>query len=92
MTNVDFRDRFFFDELGNKNAPNHHAIKMTLLHLSLCHTTICEGLDEEPDKLVYNASSPDELALVNYARFCGYEFLGKDEENLIKVDFFSFFH
>lgn len=60
---------------------------MTLLHLSLCHTTICE-ISEDQGKLLYNASSPDELALVNYARFCGYEFQGKDEENFIRVFYF----
>lgn len=66
---------------------------MTLLHLSLCHTTICDNQPPESplskskqhQPLTYNASSPDELALVNYARFCGYEFRGKDEENIIHI-------
>ena len=82
VTNVDFRDKTFFDELENPDHPNHNHIKMTLLHLSLCHTTLCENKNGE---LIYNASSPDELALVNYAKFCGYEFLGKDENNILSV-------
>ena len=41
-----------------------------------------------PSDLKYNASSPDELALVNGARFLGVTFLGKDNDtNIIKVDF-----
>lgn len=39
--------------------------------LAVCHTIIVE---EKDDEFVYNASSPDELALVNAARFFGYRF------------------
>lgn len=35
---------------------------------------------------MYNASSPDELALVNAAKFFSYTFLGRDEDNNIVVD------
>ena len=35
--------------------------------------------------MVYNASSPDELALVNAAKYFGYEFKGRDEENNIEI-------
>jgi phospholipid-transporting ATPase len=31
--------------------------------------------------LIYNAASPDELALVNFARYCGVEYRGKDKDN-----------
>lgn len=41
--------------------------------LSLCHTVITE---EKDGNIVYNASSPDELALINFARYCGFEYLG----------------
>ena len=51
-----------------------------LIHLSLCHTII---LDERTQK--YNASSPDELALVNAAKFFGAVFLKRDEENNMKI-------
>lgn len=37
--------------------------------LSVCHTCIVE---EKKGKIVYNASSPDELALVNAARYFGF--------------------
>ena len=51
-----------------------------VLHLALCHTII---LDERTGK--YNASSPDELALVNAAKFLGVEFLTRDEENTMTI-------
>ena len=44
--------------------------------LSLCHTIITE--EKSPGQLIYNASSPDELALVNFAKFVGYEYYGMD--------------
>lgn len=83
VSNVDFRDRSFFDDLDNHSSPNHQSIKLTLLHLSLCHTTICDI--SAKNEISYNASSPDELALVNFARYCGYEFQGKDDMNHLLV-------
>jgi phospholipid-transporting ATPase len=52
--------------------------------LGVCHTVICENkTDEESGEtyLSYNASSPDELALVNGARYLGFKFEERDEEN-----------
>jgi phospholipid-transporting ATPase len=34
---------------------------------------------------VYNASSPDELALVNMAKVCGYRFIGTDDDNYMTI-------
>ena len=50
--------------------------------LAITHTIICEKKDNQ---IVYNASSPDELALVNFAKFCGFEYSGLDEDNRICV-------
>jgi phospholipid-transporting ATPase len=47
-----------------------------LIHLALCHTIV---IDERTGK--FNASSPDELALVNAAKFFGASFIKRDEEN-----------
>jgi len=44
--------------------------------LSLCHSIIVENTDEG---IVYNSPSPDELALVNFAKLYGYEYLGTDK-------------
>lgn len=57
-------------------SSNYRCIEAVLLHLALCHTIV---IDERTRK--YNASSPDELALVNAAKFFGAEFLKRDEDN-----------
>jgi phospholipid-transporting ATPase len=50
------------------------------LLLSACHTVIVN-----PKSGTYNASSPDELALVNGAKQLGFEFKHKDEDNAILI-------
>jgi magnesium-transporting ATPase (P-type) len=46
----------------------------------MCHTVIW---DEK--KKQYTAASPDDLALVNAAKQFGYEFKGKNSEDIITV-------
>lgn len=53
-----------------------------LLHLAICHTIV---IDERTGK--FNASSPDELALVNAAKFFGAVFVKRDEDNNMIVSF-----
>ncbi len=50
--------------------------------LALCHTIITEEKDNE---LIYNASSPDELALINFAKYAGFYYKGMDEKNVMTV-------
>jgi magnesium-transporting ATPase (P-type) len=51
-----------------------------LAHLALCHSIV---VDEKSGK--YNASSPDELALVNAAKFFGYQYVQKDENGVLSI-------
>ena len=51
-----------------------------LLLLAACHTVIVN-----PKNGTYNASSPDELSLVNGAKQLGFEFIQKDEKNNIII-------
>jgi len=44
--------------------------------LAVCHTLVVETKN---GVLKYNASSPDELALTNAARYFGYKFLDRDD-------------
>lgn len=76
ITNVNFEDQHFFDHLNNTAHPNNKNIQNYLDCLALCHTVIIEQKD---GKIFYNASSPDELALVNAAKFFGVAFAGRDE-------------
>lgn len=61
-----------------------------MMFLAISHTIITdEKTDEETgEKIVeYNASSPDELALLNFAKYLGFEFLGTDSKKTMKVKF-----
>ena len=78
ITNVNFEDPVFFKHLTDSSHENYHSIRNYLDCLALCHTVLLENKD---GKIFYNASSPDELALVNAAKFFGVQFLGRDEES-----------
>jgi magnesium-transporting ATPase (P-type) len=75
----------FFQHLSDPNHHNHKAIKNFLECLALCHTVV---IDEKDGLSSYNASSPDELALVNAAKYLGVTFVEKDDNNnlIIKKD------
>lgn len=85
VTNVDFHDGELFDILGNKKEIEYKNIKQTLFFLSICHSVVVEPSNE--NSTVYNASSPDEMALVNFAKFCGMEFKGTNDNNEIIIKF-----
>ncbi|KAK4541025.1 hypothetical protein LTR36_008394 [Oleoguttula mirabilis] len=46
--------------------------KLMILSMALCHTCLPERDRDDDDSITYQASSPDELALVNAARELGY--------------------
>ena len=68
--------------MEDPNHPNNTHIVEVLLHLTLCHTIV---IDERTGK--FNASSPDELALVNAAKFFGAVFVKRDEDNNMIITF-----
>lgn len=45
-------------------------------------------IEKKGDEITYNASSQDELALVNFAKFANYEYSGMDSENnmILKIN------
>jgi magnesium-transporting ATPase (P-type) len=70
--------------MHNQNHQNNVYIHKVCGLLALCHTII---IQEKEGRTYYNASSPDELALVNAARHFGYSFVNRDEYNNLIVDF-----
>jgi len=76
MDNVDFADKNLCEllDITKCDDKRREYIKKTLLHLSCCHTV---GIDEKNN---YLASSPDELALVSFAKKIGYEFYERDQK------------
>ena len=84
ISNVNFDDALFYQHFRNRRSENYTQIERVLLNLAICHTIIIE---HKNGKLNYNASSPDELALVNAARYFGVKYVERDEENNIFIDF-----
>ena len=74
ISHVDFVDPKF--------DPKHPNAFEFLVHLACCHTIISE---ERDGQIEYKASSPDELALVNAAKFFGFEFIGRDRDQNIQL-------
>mmetsp|Transcript_30711 Transcript_30711/g.30191 ORF Transcript_30711/g.30191 Transcript_30711/m.30191 type:complete len:527 (+) Transcript_30711:388-1968(+) len=84
VSNVNFDDPIFYKHFRDQDSENYAMIEKVILNLALCHTIIAEMKE---GSLKYNASSPDELALVNAARFFGVKFLDRDEDNVITILF-----
>lgn len=62
---MNFHDPTFFTDI--MEPEKKIKIEESILCIALCHTVIVESGNKK-----YNASSPDELALVSFAKFCGY--------------------
>ena len=73
---VDFDDPVFFQLLENDKSVEYNSITEALKCLGLCHTIVRD------EKGNYNATSSDELALVNFAKYGGFEFMGTSKENI----------
>ncbi|XP_039014026.1 phospholipid-transporting ATPase 3-like [Hibiscus syriacus] len=56
-----------------RNEPNQDACKNFFRCLAICHTVLPEG-NESPEKIKYQAASPDEAALVLAAKNFGFFF------------------
>lgn len=56
-----------------RDEPNPDICKEFFRCLAICHTVLPEG-DESPDKITYQAASPDEAALVTAAKNLGFFF------------------
>ena len=83
ITNVNFNDEKFFKDFQD---PEHEKrISDFLFSLALCHTIIIS--ENQDGHISYNASSPDELALVNAARYLGCFFRERTDDNEMIVRF-----
>lgn len=80
VTNVNFEDPKLWEHLKDKSHPNHTNLHRFIECLGICHTVIAEEkVLKGQNTIVYNASSPDELALVNGMRHFGFFFKERDE-------------
>ena len=60
-----------------------------LINLAANHTVQVETKYQDKGNIIYNASSPDELALVNGARYLGVTYIGRDttDNNIYNISF-----
>ncbi|XP_069825944.1 phospholipid-transporting ATPase IB isoform X1 [Dendropsophus ebraccatus] len=75
----DFDDPKLFQNIEGE-SPTALVIKEFLTLLAVCHTVVPEKEDE---KIIYQASSPDEGALVKGAKKLGYVFTGRTPDSVI---------
>ena len=89
ITNVNFRDDMFYSDIEDRNSDQYELIMKFMFHLAVCHTVIIQNENDETGKrqITYSASSPDELALVNAARYFGFCFKDWDADNNISIEF-----
>ena len=85
---MNFEDPDFHNHIKDANHENNQYLKRFHEALGLCHTVIADvKVDKQGNKYIaYNASSPDELALVNGARHLGFFFRERDEDNNMICD------
>jgi len=55
-----------------------------MFFLATCHTIVIDS-----KKNSYNSSSPDELALVNFAKQFGFEFSARDADDNLTISEFN---
>jgi magnesium-transporting ATPase (P-type) len=69
-----------------KDEANQEAIRKFFTVLAVCHTVIPEQDRNNPDEIVYQASSPDEAALVKAASLLGFHFFKRTPNSVsIKI-------
>lgn len=75
VTNVNFEDEQLWQHLNDESHPQNAHVRKFIECIGICHTVISEDKEVKGQKCkVYNASSPDELALVNGMRHFGFAF------------------
>lgn len=85
VKNVDFEDPKVWTSRKTQFASEDCIrLKEAIICLGLCHNVVLEHNGD------YNASSPDELAFVNFAKLVGCEFRGIDEDNFVVLDEFGY--
>jgi phospholipid-transporting ATPase len=84
ISNFNLQDEEFEKHLNDKLHENYFNINQFMIALATCHTVIIEQNSE--NKVVYQSSSPDEMALVNCARHFKYFFKDRDINNNIFLD------
>ena len=87
VTNFNFHDDEFTNHSQDPSHPNYQNIQNFIEALALCHSGVTEkSAVEGDDNVTYSASSPDELALINAAKYFGYYFKYRDEHGNMEIE------
>lgn len=88
VNGVIYKDKKDLDTLLNKKTlesdierENFDKLNDFFKVLSICHTVMIEN-DEQLGEIKYQASSPDELALIDGAKAGGYKFIARNVNNI----------
>jgi len=75
------KDESFETILKEKtNGQNQYNNAINYLHhLALCHTIVTSKDPRDETKFILNSSSPDELSLLNAAKYYGIKFMERNE-------------
>jgi len=89
ISNVNFCDEYLTNLLGQDvefraKDKEFKKVEEFILCMALCHTVLV-NFDEKSGKTLYNAASPDELALVNAAKLLGYSFESRNNNGDLTI-------
>ncbi len=57
--------------------------------MAICHTIVSSRDPKDESKIMLNASSPDELSLINGAKYYGVKFVERTSSNQILIKNFN---
>lgn len=84
IENFDFFDNEFMDHIKDDDHENYNNIKYFLLCICICNSVFTEK--NKKNELIFEGSSPDEIALINAARYFKYIFLKRKNGNKILLE------
>ena len=85
ITNFNMADSDFDDLLASENSEEYSKVMEFLSHLAICHTIVTSQDPKDETKFILNSSSPDELSLINGAKYYGKQFLERNIYNEIII-------
>ena len=76
-------DRILVNKVNTNNEYNDAMNFFT--HLAICHTIVSSRDPRDESKIMLNASSPDELSLINGSKYYGVKFVERTNGNIITI-------
>lgn len=70
----------------DKQSQEFKDAEMFLYHLAICHTIVSSRNPRNEEEITLNASSPDELALLNAAKYYGIRFTERIRDDIVVSD------